>query len=81
MPSKEEAEAMADAILAAHRSKPGASAPTRAPAGGLLKYFLIAGFASGAVVAAVPSHNVLMGGVIGLAIAGCVGAIVARRPD
>ncbi|HXU50583.1 MAG TPA: hypothetical protein VN789_00950 [Casimicrobiaceae bacterium] len=81
MPSKEEAEAMADAILAAHRTKPGAGAPARAPGKGLLKYFLIAGFASGAIAAALPAHNFLIGGVVGLAIAGCVGAIVARRAD
>jgi hypothetical protein len=79
MPSKEEAEAMADAILAAHRTTSSDAAPARAAGSGLLKYFLIAGFAAGAIVGALPSRNVLIGGIVGLAIAGCIGAIVARR--
>ena len=80
MPTREEAEAMANAILAAHKAeRPAAASTTGARAPGLLKYFLIAGFAVGAIVAALPSHNALVGGVIGLAVAGCVGAIAARR--
>lgn len=79
MPTKEEAEAMAEAILAAHRTNEGRAAPARAQASGVLKYFLVAGFVAGAVVGALPSRNLLVGGIIGLAIGGIVGAIVARR--
>lgn len=79
MPTREEAEAMADAILAAHRTNASADAPTRAPASAVVKYFLVAGFFAGAIVATLPSRNFLVGGIIGLAIGGVVGGLVARR--
>ncbi|HEV8501524.1 MAG TPA: hypothetical protein VGR63_08095 [Casimicrobiaceae bacterium] len=76
MPTREEAEAMADAILAAHkgRDRPEASAPT----GGSIKAFLVAGFAAGAIVALLPIHQFVIGGLVGLGIAGVTGAIAVR---
>ena len=43
-----------------------------------IKAFLVAGFAAGAVVGALPNHNWIIGGIIGLAIAGVTGAIAAH---
>jgi hypothetical protein len=76
MPTREEAEAMADAILSAHKGRDRPEAP--ATTGGSIKSFLVAGFAAGAIVAALPFHNFIVGGIIGLAIAGVTGAIAAR---
>jgi hypothetical protein len=83
MPTREEAEAMADAILAAHKGRDRPEAPATATAtatamGAGIKAFLVAGFAAGAVVGALPNHNWIIGGIIGLAIAGVTGAIAAH---
>jgi hypothetical protein len=87
MPSKEEAERMADAILAAHRQSskssrargpaesPGVhtgSAPARWPA------LVATGGLTGAIAAVLPSHSALVGLLVGLLIAGCVGVIAQR---
>ena len=77
MPTREEAEAMADAILAAHKGRDRPEAPATTTGAGI-KAFLVAGFAAGAVVGALPNHNWIIGGIIGLAIAGVAGAIATR---
>ncbi|HEY7905092.1 MAG TPA: hypothetical protein VIH36_16700 [Casimicrobiaceae bacterium] len=77
MPTREEAEAMADAILAAHKGRDRPEATATAMGAGI-KAFLVAGFAAGAVVGALPNHNWIIGGIIGLAIAGVTGAIAAH---
>ncbi|MBS0320897.1 MAG: hypothetical protein JSR18_10190 [Proteobacteria bacterium] len=79
--TKEEAEAMADAILAAHRAgdnKPVSGAATARPA--RWTAFLIAGFVAGGLGAVLPAHSFVLGGIVGLAIAGVV-AFLASRVD
>jgi hypothetical protein len=82
MPTKEEAEAMAEAILAANRKSAGASSTRDGGGGGGnagIRWFLLAGFVAGAIVAVLPSHNLFMGGVVGTALAGVIGALATRR--
>jgi hypothetical protein len=81
MTTREEAEAKADAIMAAHRQ------PVRAPASGgaaqkpfMWRSFLVAGFLAGAVAAVLPAHSFIIGGIVGLALAGVVAVIASRLP-
>ena len=83
MPTKEEAEQMAEAILAAAR-KPGRSRE-RAPAQGDAKaaapgsaLFVAAGALSGAIAAALPAHSWIIGAIIGISFAAIAG-FIARR--
>ncbi len=78
MPTKEEAEAMADAILAAH-ARPASRAPAgvREPLPGS-RLFLVAGVLSGAIAGAMPAHSWLPGALVGFAFAAIAG-FIARR--
>ena len=76
--SKEEAEQMASAILAAHRSPARAPIVQRRPAH--WKRYLACGISTGVVVAVLPSHHWLIGALVGLAIGG-ITALIARAAD
>ncbi len=79
--TKEEAEAMADAILAAHRAADNGPAGSRAnPRPARWTAFLIAGFVAGGLAAVLPAHSFILGGIVGMAIAGVV-AFLASRLD
>lgn len=73
--SKEEAEQMASAILAAHRSPDRTANAQRTPA--KWKLYPICGLFTGAIVATLPSHSWVIGGLVGLAIGG-VAALLGR---
>lgn len=91
MRSKEEAERMADAILAAHkqaarpgratRRSGGAELPSiveRAPLPARWPSIVIAGAATGLVVGMLPTHSAVVGALVGVLIAACIAVIAAR---
>ena len=81
MTTREEAEAKANAILAAHRQPDRAAVATgtvRKPF--MWRSFLLAGFLAGAVAAVLPAHSFILGGIVGLALAGVVAVIASRLP-
>ncbi len=91
MPSKEEAEAMADAILAAARKSSGRSPRARDTTAASTRIdsdstgvrtpwaaTVITGILTGGIVASLPSHRLVLGALVGLVIAAAV-AVIANR--